>query len=163
MRQSTMRWIAIAIVVAMIATVGIGLVSGGGGGDETAETTGDTARTRTTAGTEDAVREGPHLVLELCNGVTCPAPDDAAQQSLVAELDEDARVASTLLVSSEQAYQLFLDEWGDREDLVESVDAAEVPAFIELDLYEPEDAAEVQDTYAGHDVVAVVRDPGQTP
>ncbi len=157
MRQSTMRWIAIAIVAAMVATVGIGLVSGGGG-DGSSEADGDGVRTTTTSGTDAPVAEGPHLQLELCNGVTCPEADDAAQQALVADLDEDPRVASTVLVTSEQAYQLFLDEWGHDQELVDAVPAEEMPAFIELDLYDPDVVGDVAGTYRGHAAVAAVRE-----
>ncbi len=157
MRQSTMRWIVIAIVAAMVATLGVGLVSGGGG-DPASDAVDDDVPTTTTAGPDAPVAEGPHLQLELCNGVTCPEADDAGQQALVADLDADPRVASAELITSEQAYQLFLDEWGHDQELVDAVPADEMPAFIELDLYDPGVAGDVASTYQGHEAVAAVRE-----
>lgn len=159
MRQTTVRWIAIAIVGAMIAVVGVGVVSGGGdpAGSDAA---GDGPGTTATDATEATLADGPHVVIELCAGVACPEPDPEDEQALLDELDEDPRVASIRLVTSEQAYQLFLDRFGDRQDLVESVDPADVPAFIELDLYDPEVASEVMAAHRDDEIVASVGEAG---
>lgn len=155
MRQTTVRWIAIAIVGAMIAVVGVGVVSGGG--DPAGSDADDGgARTDAAGATESLAADGPHVVLELCAGVACPRPDADAEQELLAELDDDARVASTLLVTSEQAYQLFLDRFGDRQDLVDSIDPETVPAFIELELYDPAVAGEMVAAYQDREGVAAV-------
>lgn len=159
MRQTTVRWIAIAIVGAMIAVVGVGVVSGGG--DPAGSDVDDGGRRTNAAGADEAtLADGPHVVIELCAGVACPEPDADAEQELLTELDTDARVASTRLVTSEQAYQLFLDRFGDQQDLVESVDPANVPAFIELELYDPAVAGEVVATYQDREVVATVSESG---
>lgn len=157
MRQTTVRWIAIAIVGAMIAVIGVGVVSGGGG---PAGPDGQEDRPPADAGgaTAATLADGPHVMLVLCAGVECPDPDDSAEQELLDELDADPRVASTLLVTSEQAYQLFLDARGDQQDLVEAIDPDSVPAFIELDLYDPEVAGEVVASYRDHEIVASARE-----
>ncbi len=159
MSQTTVRWIAIAIVGAMIAVVGVGVVSGGGDPDSSGADDGG-VRTDSVGTTEPLVADGPHVVVELCAGVACPEPDADAEQELLAELDADSRVASTLLVTSDQAYELFLDEFGDQQDLVESIDPANVPAFIELELYDPEVASEVVTAYQDHEGVAAVSEAG---
>lgn len=159
MRQTTVRWIAIAIVGAMIAVIGVGVVSGGGGPAGSDEQV-DRPRLDATGATEATLADGPHVVLVLCAGVECPDPDPGAEQELLDELDADDRIASTLLVTSEQAYQLFLDARGDQQDLVEAIDPEAVPAFIELDLYDPEVAGEVVASYRDHEIVASAREAG---
>lgn len=159
MRQTTVRWIAIAIVGAMIAVVGVGVVAGGGD-PAGSNADGEAPRTGTTGASEASLADGPHVLIELCAGAACPAPDPSAEQRLLDELEQDPRVASTLLVSSEQAYQMFLDRFGDQQDLVDAVDPADVPAFIELDLYDPAIASEVVATYRDHAGVANVGEAG---
>lgn len=159
MRQTTVRWIAIAIVGAMIAVIGVGVVSGGGG-SSTSEEGVDGPGTVPTGASEAALADGPHVVIVLCAGVECPDPEPSAEQELLDELDGDPRIASTLLVTSEQAYQLFLDARGDQQDLVEAIDPDSVPAFIELDLYDPEVADEVVASYQDHEIVVSAREAG---
>lgn len=157
MRQTTVRWIAIAIVGAMIAAIGVGVISGGG---DTAGSNGDDdgGQADSAGASEPSVADGPHVELQLCSGATCPEPDEAAQQALLAELDADARVASSRLLPSDQVYQLFLDELGDQQDLVESIDPELVPALVHLELYDPEGATEVATSYEEHEAVANARD-----
>lgn len=157
MGQGSARWIAIALVGALVATLAVGLLGSGGGGtgEEDGRADGSTTTTRVPA---SEALEGPHLWLDLCAGISCPAVDEAAQEALVAELEADPRVASTLFVSSEQAYQLFLDRYGDREDLVESVRPEDVPARIEVDLLDPDEVDAVLADYAGRDGVAAATD-----
>lgn len=159
MRQTTVRWIAIAIVGALIATIGVGVISGGGGPADS-DSDDDRSGAAATGATEATLADGPHVVLVLCAGVECPDPDAAAEQELLDELDDDPRIASTLLVTSEQAYQLFLDARGDQQDLVEAIDPDSVPAFIELDLYDPDVAGEVTASYRDHEIVASAREAG---
>lgn len=157
MGRGAVRWIAIALVGAMVAFVAVGLVGGADDGDGAGSAGGD----GTGAGpdvTATEVVEGPHVIVELCAGVACPEVDQAAQQALLAEVDGDPRVASTLFVSSEQAYQLFLDRYGDQEELVASVNPDDVPARIEVDLVDPEAAADVAATYEDGDGVATAYD-----
>lgn len=157
MGQGPLRWIAIALIGAMVAALAVALVAGGGepSGADGGTTADDGARGESTA-TE--VLDGPHVVVELCVGVACPELDDAGQQALVAEIEADPRVASVLLVSSEQAYQLFLDRFGDQEDLVASVQPEEVPARVELDLFDPQAVPTVLSDYEQRDGVARVYD-----
>ena len=151
MGQGTARWIAIALVGALVATLAVGLLGGGGGGPEGANADDDTPRPRVAA---SQALEGPHLWLDLCTGVSCPAVDETTREALVADLEADPRVASTRFVSSEQAYQLFLDEWGDDEELVASVRPEDVPARIEVDLLDPDQADSVVADYADRTGVA---------
>lgn len=157
MGRGTVRWIAIALVGAMVAFVAVGLI--GGAGERDAAGSGDAAGGDDGADiTATEVVEGPHVIVELCAGVACPEPDEAAQEALRAEAESDPRVASVVFVSSEQAYQLFLDRYGDQEELVASVRPEDVPARIELDLVDPGAAAEVAASYDGRDVVATAYD-----
>lgn len=150
------RWIAIALIAALLAVLAVGLVSGGpetvGSDDGTDE--GDDPRSATA--TEGL--DGPHVLVELCTGATCPALDEAEQQALVAELEADPRVASLLFVSSEQAYELFLDRYGDQEDLVDRVEPEDVPARVELDLFDPDAVPEVMAAHRQREGVADVYD-----
>ena len=98
------------------------------------------------------------MVIELCAGVACDEVDEDTQQDLVAELQADPRVTATRFVSSEQAYQLFLDRHGDQEDLVESVRPEDVPASVELELVDPEQAPEVVAEWEARPEVATARD-----
>jgi hypothetical protein len=155
MNRSSVRWIALAVVGAMIAVVAVGLLGGGeGDGDEPGADPGDAAP----AARATEVLDGPHAFVELCTGVACPAVDEAAQDALLAELEGDDRVASAELISSEQAYAMFLDQFGDQEELVDSIDPEQVPARILLDLHDPASIAELADAYQGHEGVARVMD-----
>ncbi len=102
--------------------------------------------------------EGPHLWLDLCAGAVCPELDEPAREALVAEVRDDPRVSSVLYVSSDQAYQLFLDRFGDQQELVESVRPEDVPARIEVDLLDPADVDEVLADYRDREGVAAVND-----
>lgn len=156
MRQGLVRWMALALVGAMVAALAIGLVGGRGGGSETPDVgDGDAARADVSTA---APLDGPHVLVELCTGATCPAPDEAAQQALVDDLEADPRVASAVFVSSEQAYELFLEEFGDREDLVASVQREDVPARVELNLHDPAGVPEVAADHEQHPAVAGVYD-----
>lgn len=156
MGQGTARWIAIALVGALVATLAVGLLGGRGGDPETSTDAGTGGTTGGSATAEPA--DGPHVVAFLCSGQECPRPDADAEQAILDELQGDPRVLAARLVSSEQAYQLFLDEWGDREDMVASVDPDEVPARIELDLVDPEAVDEVVADHQGREGVAAVED-----
>lgn len=156
MRQSAVRWIAVALVGALIGVAVIAVAGGtAGGGDATED--GDGEAVDGTAASAEPV-DGPHVVIELCAGVACDEVDEDDQQALVAELQSDPRVTSARFVSSEQAYQLFLDRHGDQEDLVESVRPEDVPASIELELVDPEQAAEVAAEWEARPEVATARD-----
>ena len=154
MGRGAVRWIAIALVGAMIAAVGVGLVTGREAGDGAA----DVDRPDTTPGAFGEPVDGPHLWLDLCAGVACEPLDDAGQQALVAEVDADPRVASTLFVPSDQAYQLFLDRYGDDEDLVASVRPEDMPARIEVELLDPAQVEAVMADYQQRQGVARVND-----
>lgn len=156
MGRGAVRWIAIALIGAMIAAVGIGLVTGGDHDDPAADTSGPDGAMRGGAGSE--LSDGPHLWLDLCAGVACAPLDEAGQQALVAALEDDPRVASTLFVSSEQAYQLFLDRYGDQEDLVASVRPEDTPARIEVELLDPAQVDAVLQDYRGREGVASAND-----
>lgn len=151
-----MRWIAIALVAGMVATLAVGLVSGRG---EPAGTEQDRAAGEDPVPTGTAAAlDGPHVVLELCSGVACPRPDESAEQQLQQEAEQDPRVASARLVTSEQAYQLFLDQYGDDEELVEQVDPETVPARVELDLHRPDDSDAVMAEFEDREDVATAHD-----
>ncbi len=156
MGQGTARWIAIALVGALVATLAVGLLGTGGGGTEEGANADSGAAPPRAADGEGL--DGPHLWLDLCAGNVCPTVDETAQEALVAELEADPRVASTLFVSSDQAYQLFLDRFGDQEELVASVRPEDVPARIEVDLLDPGEVDAVMADYANRDGVAAVND-----
>jgi cell division protein FtsX len=163
MGRSTARWIAIALVGALVAALGVGLVTGRGREADDAARQAPTADGARGADAVDAeVLDGPHVVLELCTGAQCAEPDDADQRALVAEVEQDPRVASVLLVPSDQAYQLFLDRFGDQEELVESVRPEDVPARLEVDLLEPDGAPEVVAEWESHAAVASAFDARST-
>ena len=156
MGQGTVRWIAIALVGALVAALAVSLVSGAG--PDAASTTEDRDGSTAPGSRATAVLEGPHLWLDLCAGVECPTLDEGGQEALVDELEADPRVASTLFVTGEQAYQLFLDRFGDQQDLVESVRPEDVPARIEVDLLDPADVDAVMGDYADREGVARAND-----
>lgn len=136
MRPATVRWIAIVAIGGLLAAFVVAAIAGGRGGGQ-----GDTGETDSSReiSTPTGFVPGPHVVVQLCIENVCPVPDEATQQAFADELERDGRVASTRLVTSEQAYQLILDQWGDREDLVAETDPDEVPARIEIDLLDPAD------------------------
>lgn len=158
MGRGTVRWIAIAVIAAMVAFLAVGLVSGRG--DEA----GPPGRQEAVDGgapavaTDSAALDGPHVILELCTGVACPRPSDAEQRRLQDEVASDPRVASARFVTSEQAYQLFLDRYGDDQELVEQVDPDTVPAEIQADLHRTDDVAAVVAEFEGHEAVATALD-----
>lgn len=157
MNRSTARWIAIALVAAMIAAVAVGLL--GGEGDQVSDLpVRDPSAATTAAPVSGEVTDGPHAVIEFCANVACPAPDDSTQQALVDALAADPRVALARLVTSEQAYALFVERYGDREDLVATIDPEQVPARIELDLFDPMAVDAIAADYGGRVGVADVYD-----
>lgn len=159
MGRGTIRWIAIALVAAMVAALAVGLVRGQGEPADQPGSPADGAATGQALATTDvAALDGPHVVLELCTGVVCPRAGETAQQDLQGEVEADPRVASARLVSSEQAYQLFLEEYGDDQELVDEVDPDTVPAEIQVDLHRIDDVAAVVAAFEDHDGVASARD-----
>jgi hypothetical protein len=157
MNRSTARWIAIALVGAMIAAVAVGLL--GGDGDQVSDLPArDPAAATTAVPVNGEVTDGPHAVIEFCANVACPAPDEDTQQALVDVLAADPRVALARLVTSEQAYALFVERYGDREDLVATIDPRQVPARIEVDLFDPTAIDLIAAEYGGRPGVASVYD-----
>ena len=159
MGRGTVRWIAIAVIGAMLAFLAVGLI--GGRGDPAGSDADGGARQGAdgvTLATDDAALDGPHVILELCSGVACEPMSATARDELLEEVAGDPRVASTRFVSSEQAYQLFLDEFGDDQELVEQVDPATVPPEIQVDLHRPDDVGGVIAEFEGRDGVAAARD-----
>ena len=158
MNRGTVRWIALALVAALVAALAVGLVQSRSGSDSPTSPAPTSGGDAAAAGASEAAVDGPHVTLEFCAGVTCPAADQARQQQVQSDVEGDPRVASTRLVSAEQAYQLFLDEHGDNEELVEQVDPETVPAQLEVDLLRADDTEAVVADLQGTDGVASVRD-----
>ena len=159
MGRGTVRWIAIAVIAAMLAFLAVGLI--GGRGDSAgsgADGRGGRGADDVAVATDAAALDGPHVILELCTGVACEPMGATARDQLLEEVDDDPRVASTRFVSSEQAYQLFLDEFGDDQELVEQVDPATVPPEIQVDLHRLDDVAAVMADFEAHAGVAAARD-----
>lgn len=159
MRQTTVRWIAIAVVAALIGTLAIGFVVGrnadapAGGEEGTGAGTGaDTAQV-------DAATDGPHVIVELCNDQACPRQDEDQQQALAEAVRGDPRVLSVRFVTLEQAHELFLAEVGDREDLIEDVAPGDIPARLEVELYDPATADEVVAELSDREGVATAHAP----
>lgn len=155
MGQGTARWIAIALVGALVATLAVGLLGGRGG---PAEDAGEAPGGGSEPGVAAEPLEGPHVVAFLCSGQECPRPGPDVQQAILDELQSDPRVLAARLVSSEQAYQLFLDRFGDQQELVESVDPEQIPARVELDLVDPEAVGEVMADHRGREGIAAMED-----
>lgn len=155
MGQGTARWIAIALVAALVATLAVGLL--GGRGDPPEDAAGP-AGGRSDAGVASEPLEGPHVVAFLCAGQECPRPDADAEQAILAELESDPRVLAARLVTREQAYQLFLDRFGDQEELVASVDPEQIPARVELDLVDPDGVDQVLADHQGREGIAAIED-----
>ena len=160
MGRGTIRWIAIAVIGAMLAFLAVGLIGGRGdpAGSDADDRTQQGAVDDVAVVTDDAALDGPHVILELCSGVACDPMSTTERDQLLEEVDRDPRVASTRFVSSEQAYELFLDEFGDDQELVEQVDPATVPPEIQVDLYRTEDVADVIADLEDREGVAAARD-----
>lgn len=159
MGRGTVRWIAIAVIGAVLSFLAIGLIGDRGdpvGSD--ADGRGGQGADQVAVATDAAALDGPHVTLELCTGVACEPISATARDQLLEEVDSDPRVASTRFVSAEQAYQLFLDEFGDDQELVEQIDPETVPPEIQVDLHRPDDVAAVIADFEGREGVAAARD-----
>lgn len=137
MRQTTVRWIAIAVVAALLGTLAVGFVVGQNADAPAVDEEGTGAGAGVDSTQVDAAVDGPHVIVELCNDQACPRQDEDQQQALADEVRRDPRVLSVRFVTQEQAHELFLAEFGDREDLVEDVAPDDIPARLEVDLYDP--------------------------
>ena len=158
MGQGPVRWIALALVGALVAAVAVGLVAGRGGAGAADDVDDGAAGPAAGQSLSADALQGPHLWLDLCTGAVCDELDEPAREALVAEVRDDPRVSSVLYVSSEQAYQLFLDVYGDNQELVDSVRPEDVPARIEVDLLDPAGVDEVLADYRDREGVAAVTD-----
>jgi hypothetical protein len=144
MNQRTVRIIAVTVVVALIGAFAVGLVFGGGGtGDGTLPGDQDGTTTQPGDAQETAVLAGPHVEAQLCADVSCPRRDALEEEQLHAEVESDPRVRLALLIPAEQHYQIFLEEFGDRQDLVDQVDPDTVPSLLQVYLRDPLDAQAV--------------------
>ena len=98
------------------------------------------------------------MIVVLCADTDCPRPSADVEQDLLADLEADPRVASYEYVSSERAYGLFLEQFGDDEELAGAVDEDDVPARVEVDVFTVDAVAGLLADYASRDGVADVVD-----
>lgn len=154
MNQRTVRIIAVTVVVALIGAFAVGLFGGGGAGESTLPGGQDGATTQPQDAQEAAVLADPHVEAQLCAGVACPRRDASDEAALHAEVESDPRVRLALFITAEQHYQIFLEEFGDRQDLVDQVDPDTVPSLLQVYLRDPGDAPAVVSWLLGHDGVA---------
>jgi hypothetical protein len=155
MNQRTVQIIAVTVIVAMIGAFAVGLVFGGGGSGDGTSPGDQDGRTGQPQDAQDAsVLAGPHVEVQLCAGVACPRRDAAEEEELHAEVESDPRVRLALLITSEQHYELFLEEFGDRQDLVDQVDPDTVPSLLQVYLRDPDDAPAVLSWLLDEDGVA---------
>lgn len=159
MRQTTVRWIAIALVAALIGTLAVGFVVGRNADAPAGDEEGTGAGAGADTAEVDAATDGPHVIVELCNDRACPRQDEDQQQALAEDVRGDARVLSVRFVTLEQAHELFLAEVGDREDLVEDVAPGDIPARLEVDLYDAATADEVVAELSDREGVATAHAP----
>ncbi len=159
--RRNVRTIAILLVAAMLATVAAVVVTAGGSdnGAPGSSSTPDSLQPSVAPvdGTTTIPR-GPHVTLVFCSDIDCPRPSADVEEAILATLDADPRVASYEYVSPERAYALFLEQFGDDEELAGSVDEDAVPARVEVDVLTVDAIAGLLADYANQDGVAEVVD-----
>ena len=159
--RNNARTIAILLIVAMLATVAAVVVTAAGSDGEVPGSSTTPDSLQPSAAPDDAttvIPRGPHVTLVFCSDLDCPRPSPAVEEAIFAALDADPRVASYEYVSSERAYTLFIEQFGDDEELAEAVDEDAVPARVEVDVLTVDAIAGLLTDYATQDGVAEVVD-----
>lgn len=75
--------------------------------------------------------------------------DDAQRSDIKSKLDSDPLVKDVLWETKEMAYENFKEQFRDAPDLVNAIDANELPESFRVALHDPQKFDQINSTYAG--------------
>lgn len=84
----------------------------------------------------------------LCDGRSCPEITEEQRLALQEELESEPHVVSVIYISKEDAYQRFVELFGDQEELIATVTPEALPAAFEVALDDPTNFPLILDKYS---------------